>query len=128
MCQQSVKQKNKPEMARDKSVSLRVTTASTQNLTFASQLPTDPFLHHFLGLQKIISRLQAVPLKQLKRFPGTVTWIMVLATGVVAVVFIAVVIHDRDLLQAAFQHLEVVSEERLEILILHKAQIREIWR
>ena len=58
---------------------------------------------------------------------GTVTRIMVLATGVIAGLFVTVVIHDRDLLQAGVYQFKVGADERLEIFALAQAQIGMVW-
>ena len=68
-----------------------------------------------------------MPFQKLEGFPVRVLAIMVLATGVVAVMEVAVVIHDLNPFQVRFEELDIFSEKWLKIFVLAQTQPCMLW-
>jgi hypothetical protein len=63
-----------------------------------------------------------VSLKQLKGFPLSVPFVVILAAGVIAVMKVAVVVHDLNPFQVRFEQFEILPKKRLKIFILPQSQ------
>jgi hypothetical protein len=68
-----------------------------------------------------------VPFKHLKGFSLTVSFVIVLATGEIAVMEMAVGVHDLYPFQVEFEQLDIAPEKRLKIFVLAKAQVGVVW-
>ena len=63
----------------------------------------------------------------MKGFPARVSFVMILAAGVIAVMETAVVIHDLGLFQVGFEQLEILQEKRLKIFVLAQPEPGAVW-
>jgi hypothetical protein len=98
-----------------------------QNFTLTLQSSAYSLLYHVLSFVKIIPLLQAVSLQYLKGFPARVSFVMILAAGVIAVMEVAIVVHDLNLFQVGFEQLEILQEKRLKIFVLAQPEPGAVW-